>query len=185
MNKIIIGLGYRARSGKDTVGNYLVEHHGFHRIAFADQLKYMVGTIYKVDAFDPDFKTATLPNGKTGGQTLQDFGVALRAVDPDVWIAMSGFRGWASIPGQRIVVTDVRFPNEAAVIKQYGGELWEIKRHGLPRDLHPSETGGLDIKWDHILSNTYTLDYLYTQVDDLLLGLGIEISHPHTHPMLP
>ena len=36
---MIIGLGYKARVGKDTVGDYLVKNHGFVRLGFADALK--------------------------------------------------------------------------------------------------------------------------------------------------
>ena len=36
---MIIGLGFKARSGKDTVADYLIENYGFKRLAFADALK--------------------------------------------------------------------------------------------------------------------------------------------------
>ena len=36
---MILGLAGYATSGKDTVGRYLVEEHGFTRLAFADTLK--------------------------------------------------------------------------------------------------------------------------------------------------
>src|SRR5579863_3132559 len=36
---VIIGITGRKRSGKDTVGNYLVEHYGFVKVSFADTLK--------------------------------------------------------------------------------------------------------------------------------------------------
>lgn len=41
-----------------------------------------------------------------------------------------------------LVVTDVRFPNEAQRVLNLGGEVWEIdadQRIGAPRDDHPSE----------------------------------------------
>jgi len=36
---MIIALGFRARSGKDLVGSYLVRRYEFERLAFADTLK--------------------------------------------------------------------------------------------------------------------------------------------------
>jgi dephospho-CoA kinase len=36
---MIIGISGYARSGKDTVANYLVEHHEFTRMAFADAMR--------------------------------------------------------------------------------------------------------------------------------------------------
>lgn len=35
----IIGITGRKFNGKDTLGEYLVEHHGYKRFAFADALK--------------------------------------------------------------------------------------------------------------------------------------------------
>lgn len=36
---LLFGIGHKARSGKDTLGTYLSEHHGFHVVHFADALK--------------------------------------------------------------------------------------------------------------------------------------------------
>lgn len=175
MSSIIIGLGYRARSGKDTVGEILVRRFGFTRIAFADRLKQLVGQLYRTDAFDPDFKTSVLHNGKTGGQTLQEIGVALRNLDPDIWIQASGLAGYAVIPGIRVVITDVRFPNEAAAVRKFGGKLWEIRRPGLPTDSHASEVGGREVKWDAVIPNDTTLEDLEARVIGCLaLTYGIQ-----------
>jgi hypothetical protein len=38
-----------------------------------------------------------------------------------------------------LVVTDVRFPNEAKRIKHLGGEVWEIIRPGVSAGIHASE----------------------------------------------
>jgi hypothetical protein len=176
MPATIIGLGYRARSGKDTVGEILVRRFGFMRVSFADQLKRTVGQLYRVDPFDPDFKTTALPNGMTGGQALQQIGVALRGVDENIWIHASGLTGYAMMPNARIVVTDVRFPNEAAAVRELGGKLWEIRRPGLPADSHASEIGGREIKWDAVIPNDTTLADLEGRVIACLaLSCGI---HP-------
>lgn len=175
MSSIIIGLGYRARSGKDTVGEILVKQFGFTRIAFADRLKQVVGQLYHADAFDPDFKTTTLHNGKTGGQTLQEIGALLRDYDEDILLQASGLAGYGAIPGMRLVITDVRHKNEAAAIKRLGGTLWEIRRPGLPTDLHASEVGGREIKWDAIIPNDTTLADLEARVIGCLaLTYGIQ-----------
>lgn len=163
-DRIIIGLGYRARSGKDTVGAYLVKHHGFARISFADKLKEVVGKLYNCNAFDPGFKDELLSNGLTGGQTLQRVGVHMRQLDPNIWIAASGLEGYAAIPGCRIVVTDCRFENEAAAVKRLGGYLWEIRRPGLPTDSHSSEVDGKRVAWDTVIHNNSTVKDLETQV---------------------
>lgn len=163
----IIALGYRARSGKDTVGDYLVNKWGFTRIAFADKLKQVVTLLSGKDAFDPDFKTDIQACGLTGGQMLQQVGVAIRNVHENFWIDASGLTGFAMLPHARIVVTDCRFKNEAAAVKKLGGHLVEVRRPGLPTDMHSSEVGGLLVPWDHVLHNDGTLNQLYSKVDEL------------------
>lgn len=46
-NKIIIGCSGYARSGKDTVAKQFVEEYGFHRVAFADNLKVEMNKFLK------------------------------------------------------------------------------------------------------------------------------------------
>jgi hypothetical protein len=167
----IIAVGYRARAGKDLVGQYLVDKWGFTRLAFADKLKHVVGTLFDADAFDQDFKQTTLTCGLTGGQALQQIGVKLREIHPNIWIESSGLGGYAMIPGMRVVVTDCRFKNEAAAVKRLGGHLVEVRRPVLPLDPHPSEMEGREINWDHVLENTTTIPRLYTQVDELVAGI--------------
>jgi hypothetical protein len=171
MPSTIIALGYRARSGKDTVGDYLVSKWGFKRIAFADKLKQVVTTLTGQDAFDPDFKHRTQVSGLTGGQVLQQVGVALRGVHDNIWVDASGLSGFAMMPGARIVITDCRFKNEAAAVKRLGGHLVEVRRPGLPDDSHSSEVGGTTIKWDRVLHNNSTLTQLYVQADALVADI--------------
>lgn len=175
MSSTIIALGYRARSGKDTVGDYLVDKWGFKRIAFADKLKQVVSTLTGQDAFDTDFKFRTQTSGLTGGQMLQQVGVAIRGVHENIWIEASGLGAYALMPGARVVVTDCRFKNEAAAVKRLGGHLVEVRRPGLPIDLHSSEISGMLVNWDHVLHNDGTLNDLYVRVDALaacILGAG-------------
>lgn len=167
----IIAVGYRARAGKDLVGQYLVDKWGFTRLAFADKLKQVVGTLFDTDPFDPDFKESLLSCGLTGGQALQQIGVKLREVHPNIWIESSGIGGYAMLPDARVVVTDCRFKNEAAAVKRLGGHLVEVRRPGLPMDPHPSEMEGREISWDHVLENTTTIPQLYSQVDALVAGI--------------
>jgi hypothetical protein len=49
---IIMGMAGKMGSGKDTAANYLVEHHGFTKIAFADNLKNMCMHAFKLSHED-------------------------------------------------------------------------------------------------------------------------------------
>ena len=62
-----------------------------------------------------------------------------------------------------IVVTDVRFQNEADAIKEKGGIILYIQRDGVAEDGHESEK--IDVKYDYMLENNGTLEQLYKEVD--------------------
>lgn len=148
----IVGLNGFARSGKDTVADQLVERHGFTKLSMAGPLKTMLRTL------DP-----TLMNTEAGVATrlsglhrmtedelkasvygaeyrrlLQVLGTdCIRAIDPDFWVkAMDkAVRG-----AERVVIPDVRFPNEAEWVRSQGGIVIEILRPGVgPANGHASE----------------------------------------------
>ena len=174
-NQVIIGFGYRAKSGKDTAGLHLVANYQFTRIANADALKEVVSIITGEDAHDPEFKALPTCLGVSGGSALQIIGVALRDKFPDIWIKASGLEQTAKYV-ERIVVTDVRFQNEADAVKSLGGILVRINRPGYAGDTHTSETSGDHIKWDHVIDNVGTLAEFEDKIDALirpLLGLSI------------
>ena len=50
----------------------------------------------------------------------------------------------------RIVITDVRFDNEATWIQSLGGEVWRVERPGIEQNSHVSE----EPISDHLVSRT-------------------------------
>jgi len=168
----LIGIGYRARAGKDTVGDILEQSFGYERYSFAHILKevcYMLaGSLESGD----EFKETVQLCGLTGRQLLIAVGKALREhVSPNVWIDAVNLPG-ALTAYDRVVITDVRFPNEAAKIKELGGILIEVRRPGLPDDLDETETAGAAIKWDHTIVNAGSLEDLEVMVATLLAALS-------------
>ena len=72
----------------------------------------------------------------------------------DIWIRAMENRVKRS-KAACFIVTDVRFPNEAAAIRSWGGQVWKVagKQRGVAgaaKDAHPSETGVDDIPLDDI-----------------------------------
>jgi hypothetical protein len=60
-----------------------------------------------------------------------------------------------------VVVDDVRFPNEAQLIKSMGGQLWRIERPGLTDATGHSSEGGLaDWEFDRVIVNDGTVEDL-------------------------
>ncbi len=163
----LIGLGYRARSGKDTVGEYLQLVHKYKRVAFADRLKEVCSLITNTDATDPDFKDQITIGGIRGREFLQRVGTDLKAIDPLIWVEAANLRVRTLMP-YPIVVTDVRFKAEAAHIKDLGGILIQVNRPGLEADAHISEREGAQIKWDYELDNSGDIAALHRNIRAML-----------------
>lgn len=192
---MLIGLSGRKRSGKDSLALRLMQEHGFERVAFADPMREMalaldpiISTSFVADAeeeerfgFIRSTRLAELVE-RQGWEaakehpevrrTLQRLGTeAGRGVLGDtIWIGQAFRRINAILArGASVVVTDVRFLNEAERVRQAGGFVLRIERPGLPLgDLHPSETE-LD-GWNgfaEIVLNHHDLDYLHDRADRL------------------
>lgn len=64
------------------------------------------------------------------------------------------------------VITDVRFPNEAALVRQLGGQLWQIRRPGYEAGGtgHASDTDGSEFAPDRVVVNGGSLEDLRATV---------------------
>jgi hypothetical protein len=167
-NYNLIGLTGYAQSGKDTVASILVEKYGYTRIAFADKIRDFLYGINPMVACSPTGYLQDLVNlvgwdkAKQEPQVrrlLQDLGISARELlDENIWIttALSKVDKDA-----RVVVTDVRFENEAMMIKIMGGQLWRVKRVGFgPVNEHVSESELDGYKVNQIFVNNGTLEDL-------------------------
>lgn len=72
--------------------------------------------------------------------------------------------------GRSIVVTDVRFHNEAQRIKDIGGHVIKILRPDttVQSDLHVSEVEQFNIHQDYKITNDNTIENLYEQVEEVI-----------------
>ena len=175
---MIVGLGHKARTGKDTVAAYLNQDHAFVRVAFADALKAACCTIFGLtqkqangadkEAIDPFWNT-------TPRDILQRVGTEClrRGFGDDVWIKALERRVEGLVSqGVSVVVTDVRFPNEAEAIKKWGGVLVRVDRKVAPTiggSSHASEVSLVNYSgWDAVLKNEGTLEELRDKVRQLV-----------------
>jgi len=180
----LIGLTGCMGSGKSTVAAYL-QTQGYVELSFAEPIK-QIGLIFgfsRASMYGSQAEKAELHPvwGVSGRTFMQKFGTELgRDLLPSVLPSMS--QPWLRLTTIKItqnplvVVSDVRFPNEATLIRELGGEIWSLERPSFnvtPTDLHPSalhtsETQVQSIVSQYQLYNSGTLPYLYKQVDDLL-----------------
>jgi hypothetical protein len=175
---MIIGVTGHARHGKDTTGQFLVDNYDFARYAFADQLKSMALTL------NPIIRTFTFPKhaerlatlvkllGWDKAKEIPEVRRFLQVLGTEAVRDHLGQDAWVDALDKKlnddgltrdsdIVITDVRFPNEAQFVKRNSGEIWRVKRlvyeDGMIRDFdnglgvdHPSEKFVDSIKADHV-----------------------------------
>ena len=183
----VVGITGYAGSGKSTVANYLVEAHGYTRLSFAAPLKKMLRTLNPImpdSRPGKDLHLATVLELFGGDETklkasyygdeyrrlLQVLGTdCIRAVDPDFWVKAATAQ--MTDDGGLYVFDDVRFPNEAQVIKDLNKwGLWNVQRPGYEAvNGHTSEqwAGKMD-EWQTVY-NESTLPWLHTQIDNALV----------------
>lgn len=146
----LVGLLGAKRAGKDTFAKVLADEHGFVRVAFADPLKRAALLADPIVVGGGRLRLSELvaAAGWEGAKSrpevrgfLQRLGVAVRTLDRDFWLRM-GLELAEELRdgGEPVVVTDVRFENEAAGIEAAGGILVRIRRPDVETvDEHESE----------------------------------------------
>lgn len=175
--QVVVGLIGRKRAGKDTLAARLVQEHGFTRVAFADPLKAILWDMNPVVRGDmARLQWVVQREGWEAAKgltevrrLLQTLGVSVRdRIGPATWVSTAMTQVLTA--GGPVVITDVRFPNEAAQITAAGGVLVRIVRDGLPQDAaaqHISETALDNWAVRVTIENNGTVGGLYASADVL------------------
>lgn len=167
----LIGIHGKARSGKDTVANYLVEKYEYERFAFADPMKMgmmeMLGWtwehVYGVrkEEVDPMY-------GVSPRHALQTLGTdwGREMINKDIWI----IAGLQKIKRMELcVIADIRFDNEADMVREAGGIIIHLNRDDAPEvRAHASEAGIMMKPEDWFIDNSSTLEDLYESIEVIL-----------------
>ena len=186
IESLIMGFGFRMRSGKDTTVAAIMERRsgsgpGWYRIkpySFAQALKHEVNDMAKNAGgmknlflsadfpawvqYDPvaPMDDPYCPLGKQRA-LLQFWGVYRREQEADYWVKRVAEQIEKDAP-EIALLSDLRFLNEFNWIKEYG-DCVRVDRPGLPPATHVSETELADVpnnQWDGILTNDSTLEDL-------------------------
>lgn len=164
----IIGITGRARTGKDTVANFIIAAIGGYRYSFADPLRAMLKPL-GIDLDDPYWqarKEEVIPAiGVSPRRLLQTLGTewGRDIINPNLWLILAKQRLLQHGPG--MVIPDIRFENEAAWVREQGGVIIHLARSGVKRvEAHVSETGIALKDTDATLFNNGTLEELQTAI---------------------
>ena len=165
----IIGLWSPAPGcGKSTVAQLLCQRHGHIRLSFADPMKWLLVSMLQAAGYsdnearripweDKAAPLDRLPGAPTMRHLLRTLGTEWGRdyVHQDLWVQV-----WReqALRLPRVVADDVRMPNEAAMIRELGGALWEIRRPGhADTSGHRSEAGLPGVTFDRVITNDGTL----------------------------
>ena len=196
---MIIGICGLIGSGKGSVADILIENHNFERLSFADKLKDGVASVFgwDRDMLEGDTDRSRIWREKTDEYWTKETGMN---VTPRLVLQLFGtdcmrngfFDGiWVSLVKQKLldnpdtdwVLPDVRFPNEMNMVKDVGGEVWQVRRGTMPdwfyqrrdnggeiKDVHPSEWEWIkpDTNYNQIIQNDGTLEELLVKVQDII-----------------
>lgn len=166
----LIALSGVASSGKTTVAKELTKF-GYTRSKFSQTLKNMLLQIPGVDESMTEGDQKELPQrilgGKTPREVMQTLGTewGRDLVTKTIWLD-----SWErSIEGlDNVVVEDLRFPNEADLVRKLGGEIWGVRRKGYENVGHTSETEMLKITPDIIIHNDGDISSLHHMLKGVL-----------------
>lgn len=174
MNPKIIGISGKAGAGKDTTASLIMmqlenanSYISISRYSFADPLKRVCSELYGVPLeFFHNREKKEIKNpfwNLTPREMAQKVGtdIVRTHMDGDHWIKLAEkkFTGTSGI----ILISDVRFPNEAEWIRKQGGVLVNIYRDSIEEfdgQEHESENALKDYKFDFNIDNSYSLEIL-------------------------
>lgn len=177
---VVVGVAGYAGSGKDTIGDALVEAFGFVKLAFADPLRRDIailnpiigegrhGPIRVASAIEFLGYTKTKETYPEYRRLLQVYGTDVhRSLDDTYWVSRLN-HSLESVDAPGVVVTDMRFPNERSGVSF--DHTIRVVRDGL--DLlpggHESESYVNQLDVDTVLTNNESIGHLQSEAVSLI-----------------
>lgn len=172
---VLIGLTGLKSSGKTEVSKIVEELTGNARESFAKPLKEVCKIVFGLtdEQLYGDEKEKMSKWSVTPRKIMQFVGTEmfreklseLISNAEDIWILNMQNK---INNNQDIIIDDVRFSNEAEIIRKFGGVIIQIKRDDINIiDTHKSEMF-LEIKPDYVINNNGTLEDLRNEVQKII-----------------
>lgn len=168
--------------GKTTATQLLIKGLGFHLVKFAAPVK-AVTSVFLREMGIAEEEIPAFIDGHRKEESLAPFGfekltsrviqqvvgteAGREGLDPNLWTTIAGRKVRRLLDkGERVVVDDMRFPNEYDMVKQMGGECWCIynPRVPIPVSDHPSEGLLSNHSFNVALINDGTVEDLHREV---------------------
>ena len=190
---VLIGIVGKKGSGKDTVSDYLVQNHHFHKLAFANPIKQVASIMF-------DFNEQQL-NGELKETIDKRWGISPREVfqklgtefgqfdlpkyfpqlgekvNRNFWVERLKIEYYKLPEKSNVIISDVRFKHEIDEIKKMNGIIIKINRnHRIweNNDIHLSENEMELVEnqqFNIIINNNSTLDDLFEHINNIVKEL--------------
>lgn len=168
----VVGIAGKARTGKNTLADFIEAQYGGYQYSMAAPLRRMLKAGFGIDMDDP-YWTARKEEPiaafeKSPRQLLQTLGTewGRQAVHPDTWVILA--TDVLRKRGAGMIVTDIRFENEAAWVRRMGGKVIHLTRTAAPGvNEHVSEAGVIKAPSDIEFFNNGTLEEMQYAVSKL------------------
>ena len=173
---MILGLTGLATAGKDTGAAALLPL-GFERVALADPMRDMLRALgVRDEHMNGPAKESPVPHlGLSYRRLAQTLGTEWgRALDPNLWCKVARERVYAVLArGAHVAVTDVRFDNEAEMLRAMGGRIVLVERPDARQVLpHASERGVDPALIDATVVNDGPREVLEARMRALVMRFG-------------
>lgn len=183
MHHLIAFVGFKG-SGKNTAALPLIDH-GYQSFSFAESVKDALAAIFcwprnLLEGITPESRlfremvdpwwATKLDNPQFSPRwAMMHFATDLmrQQFHPQIWV-LNLERRLSLLDNQaRVVLTDCRFANEIAMIRQYGGEVHQIRRETTISANHPSETDWIGCTVDSVIENNQSIADLHSKIIEL------------------
>ena len=172
----IIALTGRKYSGKDTAADCFTAL-GYERVKFAGALKEMLRALYRYCGMpaneierriegDMKEEPCDVLCGETSRRAMETIGTewGRQMIAEEIWVSALKMR---AVHSGKVIVTDLRFPNELQAMRALGGIVGRIIRpkfHGGTASAHISEQYVDDMQVDFEVRNNGTVDALHKNI---------------------
>jgi hypothetical protein len=185
---MIVALCGKKGVGKSTAANYLISN-GWYEVSFAKILKDIVSIMFDLDRTLLDGESAAARHWRettnlywtdvfneniTPRILLQRVGCALKDnFHSELWCFILN-KDISKIlydnKNANIVISDLRFPDEASFIKQIypNCKILRIMRNTVSNDTHKSETMVDNIRYDEMYMNLFSKQNLYEWINSCI-----------------
>ena len=178
----VIGICGKKFNGKDTIADHIVKNYGYTKISLGDPIKHALKEIFcftdeqlwgsKKEIVDHYWNiTPRELMQYFGTNCFRDkFGSDYPQIGDNIWVLVLRRKIQKLIEEgiTKIIVPDLRFPNEEAVIREFNGTVIRVIRTSINiNDIHVSENLSEQINSDYVIYND-NIEQLYIDTDNIM-----------------